>query len=79
MSETARTDFLIRGKKENSEGDVFQGFRIAFPCFILWEQLGTDMLKQHATSVASCMVILAHIRRNRRLFLPFLLPAYLSH
>ncbi len=35
---------------------------------------GTDMLKQHATSVASCMVILAHIRRNRRhpLF-PFLL------
>jgi hypothetical protein len=43
MSETARTGFLIRGKKENSEGDVFQGFRIAFPCFILrlnnWVQI----------------------------------------
>jgi hypothetical protein len=51
MSETARTGFLIRGTKEKSEGDVFQGhhlhkiplkteLRIAFPCFILREQFG---------------------------------------
>jgi hypothetical protein len=41
MSEVAKTGFLIRGKKENSEGDVFQGFRIAFPCFILLYPSGT--------------------------------------
>jgi hypothetical protein len=39
---------------------------------------GTDMLAQPATSAASCMVILAHLRRNRRLFSPFPLPAYQS-
>jgi hypothetical protein len=62
MSETARTGFLIRGTKEKSEDDVFQGhhlhqiplwtgLRVAFPCFILREQfgnnLGTDMLAQY--------------------------------
>ena len=51
MSETSKTGFLIRGTKEKSEGDVFQGhnlhqipiwtcLRIAFPCFILREQFG---------------------------------------
>jgi hypothetical protein len=51
MSETARTGFLIRGTKDKSEDDVFQGHRlhqlpiwtglwIAFPCFILREQFG---------------------------------------
>ena len=45
MSETARTGFLIKGTKENSDGNVFQehhlhqipiwtGLLIAFPCFI---------------------------------------------
>ena len=56
---------------------------IAFPCFILREQfgnnLGTDMLKQHATSVASCMVILEHNSRNRQLFFTFPLFEPLSH
>jgi hypothetical protein len=61
MSE-ASTGCLIRGTKEESEDDVFHGhhlhqipiwteLRIAFPCFILWEQfgnnLGTDMLAQY--------------------------------
>jgi hypothetical protein len=84
------TGFLIRGTKEKSEGDVFHGhhlhqipiwtrLRVAFPCFILWEQFGnnsgTDMLAQHARSAASCMVILAHNRRNGRHFplFPYLL------
>jgi hypothetical protein len=51
MSEVGRTGFLIRGMKENSEGDVFLGHHlyqiplrtgllIAFPCFILRVQLG---------------------------------------
>jgi len=40
---------------------------------------GTDMLKQHARSVVSCIEILAHNRRNGRLFPPFPLPARLSH
>jgi len=37
--------------------------------------LGTDMLKQHARSAASCMVILEQNRRNRRLLslFPYLL------
>jgi hypothetical protein len=45
MNEEARTGFLIRGTKEKSVDDVFQGdylhqipiwtgLRIAFPCFI---------------------------------------------
>jgi hypothetical protein len=36
---------------------------------------GTDTLKQHARSAASCMVILEHPRRNRRFFplFPYLL------
>jgi hypothetical protein len=62
MAETASTGFLIRGTKEKSEDDVFQGhhlhqipiwtgLRITFPCFILRVQfgnnLGTDMLAQY--------------------------------
>ena len=61
MSE-ASTGFLIRGTKEESEDDVFQGHHlhqirlwtglwVAFPCFTLREQfgnnLGTDMLAQY--------------------------------
>jgi len=60
--------------------------RTAIPCFIpmhIWEQfgnnLGTDILAQQARSAASCMVILAHNRRNGRHFPPFPLPAPLSH
>ena len=45
MSEVARTGFLIRGTKENSEADIFHGhylhqillwtaLRVAFPGFI---------------------------------------------
>ena len=41
--------------------------------------LGIDMLAQHATSVVSCMVKLEHNRRNGRHFPPFPLPAPLSH
>jgi hypothetical protein len=37
------------------------------------------MLKQHATSVASCMVILEQNRRNRHLFSVFPLYFYTSH
>jgi len=51
MNEAVRTGFLIRGTKEKSVDDVFQGhhlhqipiwteLRIAFPCFILREQFG---------------------------------------
>jgi hypothetical protein len=40
---------------------------------------GTDMLEQPARSLASCMVILIHRRRNSQLFRPFPLPAHLSH
>jgi hypothetical protein len=51
MSETIKTGFLIWGKKEKREDDVFNGhhlhqifiwtgLRIAFPCFTLREQFG---------------------------------------
>jgi len=57
MSETVKTGFSIKGTKEKSEDDVFQGLhlhqipiwtdlRIAFPCFIpmdIWEQFGNNL------------------------------------
>jgi len=61
MSEADRTGFLIRGTKEKSEDDIFQGhhlhqipiwigLRTAFPCFIpmhIKNNSGTDMLAQY--------------------------------
>jgi hypothetical protein len=91
MRETASTGFLIRGTKEKSEDDVFQGYhlhqiplRTFAGCLSL---LHTDAYRVHCVynsgtiRVQICsnsMVILVHIKRNGRHFSPVPLLAHLS-
>jgi hypothetical protein len=56
-----------------------QGYGSPFLASYCGNNSGTDMLKQHARSAASCMLILVHNRRYRRLFSLFPLFAHLSH
>jgi hypothetical protein len=88
MSEVARTGFLIRGTKEKSEGDIFNGHHLhqipiwtGLPIVFLASYRCISEYNSGTVWVQMCsnsMVILGDPRRHRRLFLILPLAAYQS-
>ena len=81
---------MIRGTKEKSEDDVFQGdhlhqipiltgLRIAFHCFILREQFGYRYARSACKESSKLYGDFGNNRCNRRLFSPFPLSFYPMH